>query len=438
MPNHILEKAKKLAASGKLDEAGQILESAVEEHPDSPDLLAHLGYFYFIIGRYERAVRIFNHREQFCEPDRGICQIMETIFASRKDYRQQRKWLKKSRELGNRSLSNAVRQIQTYTKEKIANWRNKFIKLTRWANSNLNAYKRFCASITIWFVSSLEKKKGSPFKLSEYLRFYNRYDPAYPREAFAYHKNREAEIASQCLPIKNRQAIILDIGTGKNTLPLFWSSYETRIISLDGSLYGFSSLKAAQNKMEKDELPSNTDFIAGDALRLPFPDNLFDGVSALCAIEHIPGNGDIECMQEIYRVMKPGGKAVITVETSQYPHEIWMEVPYERGYQIDETKTYSGSKNDKTWHEVFCRNYSPDTMFDRLVETTKWEMLDWGFYDDRYLPLRRILDRTRHPVFSRILQPFQPVLAKWNYQQCKNANTLSPASIGFIVLIKNQ
>lgn len=49
----------------------------------------------------------------------------------------------------------------------------------------------------------------------------------------------------------------------------------------------------------------------GDIRKLPYPDNFFDFVYTMGTIEHIPR--PIEAMREIYRVLKPGGRAVIGV-----------------------------------------------------------------------------------------------------------------------------
>ena len=51
--------------------------------------------------------------------------------------------------------------------------------------------------------------------------------------------------------------------------------------------------------------------VRADALRLPFARDSFDHVIASEVLEHIPG--DESAMQEIARVLKPGGSAAVTV-----------------------------------------------------------------------------------------------------------------------------
>ena len=45
---------------------------------------------------------------------------------------------------------------------------------------------------------------------------------------------------------------------------------------------------------------------------LPFSNESFDVVSSVSVIEHIPGNGDSLAIGEMWRVLKPGGKLVLT------------------------------------------------------------------------------------------------------------------------------
>ena len=53
-----------------------------------------------------------------------------------------------------------------------------------------------------------------------------------------------------------------------------------------------------------------------DATRLSFGDGSIDFVSAISTIEHIPGDGDSRSMAEFARVLRPGGRAVVTVPVS--------------------------------------------------------------------------------------------------------------------------
>ena len=51
--------------------------------------------------------------------------------------------------------------------------------------------------------------------------------------------------------------------------------------------------------------------VAGDALRLPFPDDAFDKIIAAEVLEHIPD--DEAAIAELVRVLRPGGTIAVTV-----------------------------------------------------------------------------------------------------------------------------
>ncbi|MFB0902945.1 MAG: methyltransferase domain-containing protein, partial [Nonlabens sp.] len=51
--------------------------------------------------------------------------------------------------------------------------------------------------------------------------------------------------------------------------------------------------------------------VSADICDLPFADNEFDFILCNHVLEHIPD--DLKAMQEIYRVLKPGGKAILQI-----------------------------------------------------------------------------------------------------------------------------
>lgn len=102
----------------------------------------------------------------------------------------------------------------------------------------------------------------------------------------------------------------------------------------DGYL-GFS-----ENLVREMSNLANMDIIIGDALNLPFENELFDAVLCIEVIEHI--EEDKRAMAEISRVMKPEGVGVFTtpnglVVENINPHHIRHYTPSEFE---DKLKTY--------------------------------------------------------------------------------------------------
>lgn len=84
------------------------------------------------------------------------------------------------------------------------------------------------------------------------------------------------------------------------------------------SVYGLDPSNRIKNILEKfkKKYPIRNDeisFIQGDITRAPFSDNYFDIITAISTIEHIPGQGDSLAMEEMARILKVGGKIIISV-----------------------------------------------------------------------------------------------------------------------------
>jgi SAM-dependent methyltransferase len=60
-------------------------------------------------------------------------------------------------------------------------------------------------------------------------------------------------------------------------------------------------------------------FAVQDARRLSYPDNYFDMVYSMSVVEHVEGtDGDREAIREMMRVLKPGGRLVVSVPAGSH------------------------------------------------------------------------------------------------------------------------
>lgn len=99
---------------------------------------------------------------------------------------------------------------------------------------------------------------------------------------------------------------ILDLASGTGDLAFELSSIsESTIIGIDISekMLEMAKIKQAKNRIQ------NIQFIHGDALNVPFPDNTFDVVTIAFGIRNFENveNG----IKEIYRLLKPNGRYYI-------------------------------------------------------------------------------------------------------------------------------
>jgi SAM-dependent methyltransferase len=86
------------------------------------------------------------------------------------------------------------------------------------------------------------------------------------------------------------------------------------VVALDtdeGELQKVSGMFAAMRAAGEVPDRASARAVAGDATAMPFPDGCFDKVIAAEVLEHIPA--DQAAMDELARVLRPGGLAAVTV-----------------------------------------------------------------------------------------------------------------------------
>lgn len=77
-----------------------------------------------------------------------------------------------------------------------------------------------------------------------------------------------------------------------------------------------SMLTEGQNRAEAEQMVNQIDWVVGDAMHLPFEDNLFDVYTISFGIRNV--TRPQEALEEAYRVLKPGGR-IMVLEFSQIP-----------------------------------------------------------------------------------------------------------------------
>jgi len=107
---------------------------------------------------------------------------------------------------------------------------------------------------------------------------------------------------------------LLDIGCGGGRHAFEAARRGARVVAMDTDRAELGRVTATFAAMtEAGEIPDGASgqAVAGDATRIPFPDGSFDKVIAAEVLEHLPA--DQSAMNEITRVLRPGGTAAVTV-----------------------------------------------------------------------------------------------------------------------------
>ena len=111
---------------------------------------------------------------------------------------------------------------------------------------------------------------------------------------------------------------LLDLGCGMGRHSIFFDSKGFRVTAIDLSEYGVNNLREWQKR-------NGTDFraVVGDMNKLPFADNAFDCIYSYHVVSHTDSEGIKQIMNEIRRVLKPGG-------------EIYFDLCSKRAWQFTE------------------------------------------------------------------------------------------------------
>ena len=125
---------------------------------------------------------------------------------------------------------------------------------------------------------------------------------------------------------------LLEVGCGNGH---FLKKYASHVNSIAGLDISELSVKLATGK-NKGRIASGTaEFVQGDASQLPWEDNKFSVVTSMASFAGFPKS--VESLKEMYRVLRPGGRAVISIEwnaedgkdhskeISKYGYHIWSE-----------------------------------------------------------------------------------------------------------------
>lgn len=107
---------------------------------------------------------------------------------------------------------------------------------------------------------------------------------------------------------------VLDLGcgAGRHTYAALERGAHVIGVDLDGELLG-QVAEMSHALINEGHVPSGATagFLQGDATRLPFADSSFDRVIVSEVFEHIPD--DSAAMFEVARILKPDGRAAVTV-----------------------------------------------------------------------------------------------------------------------------
>ena len=133
-----------------------------------------------------------------------------------------------------------------------------------------------------------------------------------------------------------QSSTLLDVGcgNGKNML------YRTDLI-FKGIDFSIKLVEICKNK--------NLDVIESSMTSIPFSDNLFDGIIVVASYHHLSNDSERKkTLDELYRVVKPGGQVLIVVWAMEQPND--SKFHFSKSEEM--VKWYSVS-NNKTFYRYY-------------------------------------------------------------------------------------
>lgn len=158
---------------------------------------------------------------------------------------------------------------------------------------------------------------------------------------------------------------ILDIATGTGDLAIMLNKTNAeKIIGLDISE---GMLAVGKEKVKQLKLDDKIELIVGDSENIPFEDNSFDAITVSYGVRNFENLN--KGLQEIYRVLKPGGVFVV-LETS-----VPTKFPFKQGYLFHSKvilpligKLFSKDKTAYSYLSESANNFPYGEAFNQILQ----------------------------------------------------------------------
>ncbi len=193
---------------------------------------------------------------------------------------------------------------------------------------------------------------------------------------------------------------VLDVGSPK-LLSLFLADrVGCDVVATDISHYFVAPCRDFARSLRLSGSRYVTDVVDGRVL--PYEDGSFSKIYALSVVEHIPGEGDSDCLRQVGRCLAPGGRAIVTVPFAPTPRD-----EFQRGDRF-----YWSTFSEETDGLIFYqRRYSEETLWSRLIRPSGLDIRRIQFLGERIgLPGTREVAHYLppwtgpiHPLASRLL-----------------------------------
>lgn len=206
----------------------------------------------------------------------------------------------------------------------------------------------------------------------------DKYDAWYETKLGNFVDEVETELAFSLFTPK-RGSKVIDVGCGTGNFSIKLARKGLEVVGIDLSR---PMLKRARENVEKLDEDLKASFQQMDAKDLNFPDASFDDAFSMATIEFIPYEEKEEFVQEMLRIVKPGGRVLIGTITADSE---WGEKYRERAkskesvfYHAELTtpERLNRIERDKLQASKECLFISPDATDEEISWQQEKELAD--------------------------------------------------------------
>lgn len=137
-----------------------------------------------------------------------------------------------------------------------------------------------------------------------------------------------------------------------------------------------SMLTAGRARAEADRLEQRLEWVVGDAMALPFPDNSFDVYTISFGIRNVTRIPD--ALREAYRVLRPGGRLMV-LEFSQIPNNALQKIYDLYSFNVIPLMGHviTGDRDSYQYLVESIRKFPDQELFASMIRTAGFEQVKY-------------------------------------------------------------
>jgi ubiquinone/menaquinone biosynthesis C-methylase UbiE len=154
---------------------------------------------------------------------------------------------------------------------------------------------------------------------------------------------------------------LLEVACGNG---YFLNKYASHVHSIAGLDLSELCVKVATKKNKKRVVAGSAEFVQGEASRLPWGDGKFSAATSMGSFIGFPK--PLETLKEIYRVLCPAGRAVISIEWNAEDGKDHSKEVAKYGYHIWTEDEVRNMMKESAFSEVFI-TYAKGLMMPKMM-----------------------------------------------------------------------